>query len=213
MKNPKAETPNDVRTPNVPETLDYIQQKTIVAQVMDKLRDLIASGVYKPGDRIPTEHELAQRFGIGRSSIREAIKTFQYLGILESRVAKGTFLCNRSHISTEAILWSLLLGDDDMWEILALRQSIENTAFRTVMQKYIKNKKEMEPMIQSLRAEVKNMKAAVRENSNEKMVQADFNFHAILIREGGVKLFRDGDRRVPADIGAGRGDHALGSPA
>ena len=83
--------------------LKKVKQKTVVDQVMDQIKELIASGEYKPGDKIPTEMELAKDFGLGRSSIREAIKIFNYLGVLESRAAIGTIVRERSQISTEAL--------------------------------------------------------------------------------------------------------------
>ena len=51
-------------------------------------------------------------FGVGRSSIREAIKIFNYLGIMESKAALGTFISERSNISREALTWALLLGKE-----------------------------------------------------------------------------------------------------
>lgn len=168
---------------------ERIYQKTVVAQVMERIKELITSGLYKVGDKFPTEQELAERFGIGRSSIREAIKIFQYLGILESRVPKGTFLCGRSQISTEAIAWSILLGDNDMWEIIELRQIIEERSFVYLMSRFVRDKKSVSGVIQSLEAELENMKTAAREVSMEKLIQADYSFHAAIIREGGNKLF------------------------
>ncbi|MDR1575608.1 MAG: GntR family transcriptional regulator, partial [Treponema sp.] len=174
---------------SLPLEREQIQQKTVVAQAMEKIRELITSGFYKPGDKIPTEQELAGHFGIGRSSIREAIKIFQHLGILESRVPKGTFLCDRSQISTEAISWSLLLGSDDMWEILELRQIIEEAAFLTFITKYIQKPSSYRSVIEALEMEVKNMKTALSENSIKKLSLADYNFHTIIIREGNNNLF------------------------
>lgn len=168
---------------------DRIYQKTVVAQVMERIKELITSGLYKVGDRIPTEQELADRFGIGRSSIREAIKIFQYLGILESRVPKGTFLCARSQISTEAITWAILLGDDDMWEIIELREVIEARAFQRLIRSSDESSEALGTVLDALDGEVANMKAAVAESSIEKLVQADYNFHAAIIREGGNALF------------------------
>jgi DNA-binding FadR family transcriptional regulator len=173
----------------VPAGSERIQQKTVVAQTMERIRELITSGLYKPGDKIPTEQELAGRFGIGRSSIREAIKIFQHLGILESRVPKGTFLCGRSHISTEAIAWSILLGNDDMWEILELRQVLEEAAFLSMMTRYMRDKESFRSVIKDLETEVKNMKTAAQEGSIDKLVQADYNFHAVIIQEGRSRLF------------------------
>ena len=60
-----------------------VKQKTVVEQVMDQIKNLIASGQLKPHDRIPTETELAQMFGVWCSTVPLAIKTFQHLGILE----------------------------------------------------------------------------------------------------------------------------------
>ena len=76
--------------------IDKIKHKTLVEQVMGKIRKLIASGEFKVHDRLPTENEMAEMFGTGRSSIREAIKVFNYLAVLESRAAKGTYVCSRS---------------------------------------------------------------------------------------------------------------------
>jgi DNA-binding FadR family transcriptional regulator len=177
---------------------EHIQQKTVVAQVMEKIRELIASGLYKPGDKIPTEQELAERFGIGRSSVREAVKIFQYLGILESRVPKGTFLCNRSQISTEAISWSILLGDDDMWEILELRQVIEEAAFLSIMTRYVRDPQSCRSLIQALEVEIGNMKTALAEGSLEKLSLADYNFHGLIIREGKNNLFLELFRTLDA---------------
>jgi DNA-binding FadR family transcriptional regulator len=164
-------------------------QQTIVAWAMDKIRELITSGLYKPGDKIPTERDLAGSLKIGRSSIREAIKTFSHLGILESQVPKGTFLCGRSHISATAIMWSIFLGDDDLWDIMELRQIIEEKAFVSMMSRYKQNKDGLRQLLEQLETEVKNMWVAIRENSSEKLSLADYNFHALIIREGGNNLF------------------------
>ncbi len=169
--------------------LEKIQQKTVVSQVMEKIKELITSGMYKPGDKIPTEHELADRFGIGRSSIREAIKIFQHLGILESRVPKGTFLCSRSQISTEAISWSLLLGDDDMWEIMELREIIEEKAFRSMMHIIHTEPAKRDEITRELENQVECMRQAIKSESVKELIIADFNFHAAVIRSGGNALF------------------------
>ena len=91
---------------------------TVVQQAMEQIRNLIIAGHYKPGDRLPTETELASRFGISRSSLREAIKLFNYLGVLESRVAKGTFISDGSNISAEALSLAALLGNKNIDELL-----------------------------------------------------------------------------------------------
>ncbi len=179
METPKASTEPD----------EKIQQKTVVTQAMERIKSLIASGIYKVGDRIPTEQELADRFGSGRSSIREAIKIFQHLGILESRVPKGTFLCDRSHISSEAITWCILLGNDDMWEIIELREVIEERSFDHFIRRCTADKQWMKEVMNRLSSETEVMKTAVETGSIEQLIQADYNFHAEIIKAGNNSLF------------------------
>jgi GntR family transcriptional repressor for pyruvate dehydrogenase complex len=168
---------------------ERIHQKTVVSQVMEKIRELITSGNYRPGDRIPTEQELAERFGIGRSSIREAVKIFQHLGVLESRVPKGTFVCSRSQISTEAITWAILLGDEDMFEIIELRQVLEERGFSDFVEKYCADDMSVPAVMEALEREVGNMRQAAQEGSLMDLIGADYNFHAVIIGESKNRLF------------------------
>ena len=62
-------------------------------QVINSLTDAMLNRRLRPGDKIPTETELAETLGVGRNSIREAIKILVYLGVLEIRRAEGTFVC------------------------------------------------------------------------------------------------------------------------
>jgi DNA-binding FadR family transcriptional regulator len=168
-----------------------IRQKTVVAQAMEQIRLLLTSGQYKPEDKIPTEQELSERFGIGRSSIREAIKIFQHLGVLDSRVPKGTFLSNKSNISTEAITWSIFLGTGDMIEIIKLRQAIEESAFRSILDRCSGDSEKLGRFTGLLEEEVRKMTAAAEESSAERLTLADYGFHAIIFQEGGNKLFQE----------------------
>ena len=75
--------------------------KTRVSKgIIDQVRDLISSGRLKPGDRLPSERELAQTFGVGRSTVREAIRSMESLGLIEVRAGEGTFLAGPTARST-----------------------------------------------------------------------------------------------------------------
>jgi len=64
----------------------------VSSSVVDHLRELLASGRLAPGDRLPAERELAERLGVGRNSIREALRELQMLGLVEARRGAGTFV-------------------------------------------------------------------------------------------------------------------------
>ena len=70
-------------------------------QVAAQIQGLIANGTLKAGDRLPPERELAAKFGVGRSSLRDAIRTLEVMGIVESRHGSGTVVRD---LSTDALV-------------------------------------------------------------------------------------------------------------
>jgi GntR family transcriptional repressor for pyruvate dehydrogenase complex len=166
-----------------------VRQKTIVEQVMDQIKDLIASGQLKPHDKIPAETELAQMFGIGRSSVREAIKIFQYLGILEASPRKGTFVCDYTNISTEALTWSILLRKNDVFELVGLREVIEASAVETLARKVAADPDGTRPVVDLLHGAIARMQKAVAVSSIDDIVEADYEFHRLVIGSCDNTLF------------------------
>lgn len=170
-------------------TKNKIKQTTVVEQVMSKIKKLIASGAYKPGDKIPTEHELAESFGVGRSSIREAIKIFNYLGVLESQAAKGTYVQERSNISREALTWSLLLGNDDINEMIDLRGTIELWAVLNLSSAVKNNSKYASETISRLEDIISDMTDAAAKKDKKRLIEDDFQFHHTILEGSGNTLF------------------------
>ena len=70
----------------MPETAERSKLRDVVAE---RLKTLIVSQQLQPGDRLPTENELATMFGVSRLSLREATKSLEFLGIVESRPGRG----------------------------------------------------------------------------------------------------------------------------
>jgi len=166
-----------------------VQQQTVVTQVMGRIKELIASGTYKTNDRIPTETELVEMFGVGRSSVREAVKTFQYLGVLESRVPKGTFVCDGAKISQEALTWAILLNQNSLDEILDLRRLIERDGIASLVEDLGRRAPEARATMEQLEAAIEGMKEAARDFSIDRLVAADYRFHDTIIHHTGNALF------------------------
>lgn len=169
--------------------IDKIKHKTLVAQVMEKIRKLIASGQFKVHDRLPTENELAEMFGTGRSSIREAIKVFNYLGVLESRAAKGTYVCSRSKISKEALTWSMLLGQDDYYELIDMRAAMELWSMVALTGKYHDDPESIRETVDILETRLSKMHTAIGKGDSAALAHADYDFHSTIIDSGGNPLF------------------------
>ena len=70
--------------------------KPLPQLVSEEIEKLIVLGEFKPGDRLPSEYELAQRLGVGRSTVREATKALVSRKILEVHRGNGTFVCEQT---------------------------------------------------------------------------------------------------------------------
>jgi len=161
---------------------DYrIVHKTILQQVMENLQHMVASGEFTVGDKIPGEMELAKRFGVGRSSVREAIKIFNYLGVLESKTSQGTFVCDSSRIAKEALAWSILLGKRDLKELIEIRAGIEFVSTMIVTSKADTARESFERTVASLEREVGCMRDNARDKTDPAVMQAVCRFHKAIV--------------------------------
>jgi GntR family transcriptional repressor for pyruvate dehydrogenase complex len=90
-------------------------------EIIEQVRELIISGGLKPGDRLPAERELAQTLGVGRSTVREAIRSMESLGMVQTRPGEGTFLGdgmgNQAHGPFAASLFQFWHGQRKLFEV------------------------------------------------------------------------------------------------
>ena len=86
------------------------------------LRQQISTGAWPVGSRIPIEPELAEQMGVGRSTVREAVRSLASLGMLETAPGRGTFV--RSASPTSSLL-NEFLSDFSLEEILSYRRALE----------------------------------------------------------------------------------------
>ena len=72
--------------------LKPIQRSRLYESAVDQIRSLILADNYKPGDRLPSERELAEQLSVGRPSVREALRILGAMGLIEIRVGNGTYV-------------------------------------------------------------------------------------------------------------------------
>lgn len=73
---------------------EKVDQRLLVPQIEDQLMIYIQQEQIKVGEKLPSEHKLSDKFGVGRSTVREAIKSLVTRGILEVKRGSGTFVKN-----------------------------------------------------------------------------------------------------------------------
>ena len=114
-----------------------LKSETVVQQVINCLTDGIVSGELKPGDRLPTEPELAANFGVARTSVREATKILSYRGGLESRRSEGTFVSSGfTESMIDPMVYGIILGrGEDFDSLIELREMTEVGIMRLAMKK------------------------------------------------------------------------------
>ena len=75
--------------------------KTLVPQsVAREIQSMITDGELQPGDKIPSQREFSQKFGISRASLREALLTLETLGLLKTEPGRGTFFAGPAYRQT-----------------------------------------------------------------------------------------------------------------
>lgn len=100
----------------------------LTSSVFEQLLSYVVGGSWRPGDRIPPERELCQQLGIARTSLREALKAMELVGMLDSRVGDGTFVCPRSEFLSRPLLWAFTGTDhEELQEIMEARTIIEES--------------------------------------------------------------------------------------
>lgn len=108
------------------------QPKRYLDIVLD-IRKMISQENIRPGDRIPSERELAETLKVGRSTIREALRSLELLGLIETRRGEGTFLADHRNHRLVEVLSTFILQDDqsqkDVWET---RMIHEISAIRSI---------------------------------------------------------------------------------
>ena len=106
--------------------LEAVRKERRYEQVAEQIQKLIAQGTLKPGDRLPPERELATRFGVARSSIRDAVRTLEVMGILEPRQGAGTVVRDLSADSLVVPLATVLVRKRELVsELLDVRRMLE----------------------------------------------------------------------------------------
>ncbi|HEY4281021.1 MAG TPA: FCD domain-containing protein [Conexibacter sp.] len=95
---------------------------SLVEQAITAMRAEIASGAWEVGRRIPTEPELAEQFGIGRNSLREAVRALVHAGLLETRQGDGTYVRATSDLVGVLRIWT---KRQRLIEMLEVRRALE----------------------------------------------------------------------------------------
>lgn len=103
-----------------------IKKAKVYEEIVAKIKDMVEKGRFKSGDQLPVERELAEVFRVSRSSVREALRSLESQGFIESRQGDGTYIARQPAESLVRPLASVILTEkDDQMELFEMRRMIE----------------------------------------------------------------------------------------
>jgi GntR family transcriptional repressor for pyruvate dehydrogenase complex len=149
---------------------ETVRKERRYEQVAEQIQKLIAQGLLKSGDRLPPERELATRFGVARSSIRDAVRTLEVMGILEPRQGAGTVVRDLSADSLVVPLATVLVRKRELVaELLDVRRMLEpGLAARAARNATVEEVLELEDILR---------RQAEKMGRGEPTIEEDSEFH------------------------------------
>lgn len=151
-----------------------VRTSRLYEQIVQQIEESIVSGSLKPGDQLPAERDLAQRFGVSRTAVREAVKALREKGLVEAYSGKGTFITDGT---TQAVRQSLDLmvkigqteGSNHLAEVRAILEPEIAALAATRIQ---------EAELTTMREAVSTMDKAGQDP--DAYIEADLDFHLAL---------------------------------
>jgi GntR family transcriptional repressor for pyruvate dehydrogenase complex len=162
----------------------------ISSEVTRRLLDYLISGEIKPGERLPSERQLAEMLGVGRSHVRQAIKSLTVLGLIDARQGDGTYLKRTdSPLLPLAIEWGLLLGAKQSQDLVEARSELE------VLLAGLAAERRTEADLETMRQNVDIMQGTT---DNDEFVRADVAFHLGIAQATGNRSLHQIMRSIQA---------------
>ena len=146
-----------------------IKRDSLSKQVSDKLESMIESGTYQVGERIPTEPELMEMFQVSRNTVREAVQSLTWAGILEVKQGDGTYV--RSNNRFQANM-TQRYSQVDLEDIRETRNCLEASIAHLAAQR--RNQED----IAKIQAALLNRRAQT--DDTKENTKADVDFHMVI---------------------------------
>lgn len=159
-----------------------LHKDSVVNQVVKQITDSIIAGDLKPGDKLPTEPELCENFGIGRNSVREAIKILEAYGVVYIKRAEGTFVNDSyNHKMLDPMLYGILLDKNLRINIIQVRKVLDTGMLYQIISMITDEKMDkIQQEFESLKTVVLGEGVAAKQ-----VLQADVDFHRALVESTG----------------------------
>lgn len=171
-----------------------ISRVSIVDQVCESIRQNIADGVWKPGERLPSEADFSELYGVNRLSVRMALQKLSTLGLIETRVGEGSFVVEKFSMQQFLSEISFVYEKKENYiEVQQLRILLEGECMNlAILHATPEEKEHLKHKLDSYdeAAEIYNQDIDNVEKL-QNMVDADFAFHFEIVKMSHNNLYKD----------------------
>lgn len=151
-----------------------LSRADLADRIIFEIKRLISERKLRPGQKLPTERELTQQFGVSRASVREALHSLETLGLLDARVGSGTYVVENPDAILKHLSWAVYFSESMESDLTEARKIIEPEIAAMAAQNA--NDAEIAALGECLAA----MECAA--HNPEEAAQQDYNFHIALAR-------------------------------
>jgi GntR family transcriptional repressor for pyruvate dehydrogenase complex len=106
-------------------TIEPIRRSRLYQGIVEQIQTLLEKGELRPGDQLPAERTLAEQFQVSRASVREALRSLELLGIVETRAGGGTFVRQIGPDDLAKPLQSLIARGHTVSDVIEFRGVVE----------------------------------------------------------------------------------------
>lgn len=161
--------------------MNYSKWGSVTEFLVEQLEALILQNGYEVGDRFLTEMEVCEKYTVGRSSVREAFRSLQAMGLIEIRKGRGTFVLSKEKHADRALVEWYSSHEIEVRDIIEARLAIEPFAVANAMKRITPEQ------LEKLKELVEKGRKATEEQDRAGMLAIDEAFHTQLVEASGNK--------------------------
>lgn len=194
-----------------------LEKQNLSDQIIAQIKSMVETGAYKPGDKLPSERDLSQLLGVSRLPLREALKTLEFIGVLETKPKNGMTVKGLGRAKVLELLDESCFDSDILDDLKVARLALEIKAVELACTK--RTESDLQGMADAIEAMAKEYDS----KSQRKAIDASLAFHMAILKASRNKvllalylyindfgLFREGRVRsfsIPGRLAAAIREH------
>lgn len=160
--------------------INPVNRKKLSSQIFIELQTYFNEANLKPGQRLPSERDLAAALGVSRNSLREAFRVLEILGLIEVIPGSGTYIKKINDDTILPLAMALSIENNSLVELMEVRLILESSGANLAAQR------RTEDDLKQMKKALQEMEQSIRDINN--WVKADIRFHYLIAKAANNSL-------------------------